>query len=220
MALVSSLTCLPASLNADPYDEYFHHAAVSTEGGKEIADRQFPATSTGYQELCGWAIGHGFITKAGVECTGSYGLGLTDVLVRRGIWVIDVIAPGKQLRRVRGKTDQIDSVNAARAVMNEIATTIPKTRNGTVEALRVLRSTRKLLVKQCTESINQLQGLLVSAPAELRESLAKFTGKTLAQACSKLRDRASDDIVMRTTRQMLRSLAKRCLEMFAETAPR
>jgi len=43
--------------------KYFHHAAVTTEGGKEIADRQFPATSTGYQELCGWAIGHGFITK-------------------------------------------------------------------------------------------------------------------------------------------------------------
>lgn len=203
-------------LGVDTHKE-FHHAAVTTTGGKEIADREFPATPAGYRELFEWAAGHGFIAQAGVECTGSYGLGLTDVLVRRGIWVIDVIAPDKQLRRLRGKTDQIDAVNAARAVMNEIATTIPKTRNGTVEALRVLRTTRQLQMKQRTESINQLQGLLVSSPAELRESLTKFKGKKLAQACAKLRDRAGDDVVMHTTRDVLRSLAKRYLEIFAET---
>ena len=53
--------------------------------------------------------------QAGVEGTGSCGAGLTRDLTRRGI-PIDVIAPDKQLRRLRGKTGQIDAHNAARAV--------------------------------------------------------------------------------------------------------
>lgn len=64
----------------------------------------------------------GRILQAGVEGTGSfgegtgsYGAGLTWDLTRRGI-PIDVIAPDKQLRRIRGKTVQIDAHNAARAV--------------------------------------------------------------------------------------------------------
>lgn len=75
-------------------------------------------------------------------------------------------------------------------MLNKLADTVPKTRTGFVEALRVLRTTRQMVVKQRTESINQLQGLLVSAPEELRTSMAKLKGKVLAKACSKLRDRA------------------------------
>ena len=195
----------------------FHHAAVINHVGKSITDRKFDATAAGYVELITWATGLGRIGRAGVEGTGSYGAGLTRELTRRGITVIDVIAPDKQLRRLRGKTDQIDAYNAARAVLNELATAVPKTQDGFVEALRVLRTSRRLLVKQRTESMNQLQGLIVSAPTDLRVSVGKLKAKKLALACSKLPVRKADDLVMSETKNVLRSLAKRYLELLHET---
>ena len=194
----------------------FHHAAVINHVGKKITDRKFDATPTGYRELIGWATDIGRIGRAGVEGTGSYGAALTRELTRRGIPVIDVIAPDKQLRRLRGKTDTIDAYNAARAVLNEVATAVPKIQDGFVEALRVLRTSRRLLVKQRTESMNQLQGLIVSAPADLRAGLTKVKAKKLATLCSKLPRRAADDLVMTETKNVLRSLGKRYLELLAE----
>src|SRR5665647_140025 len=137
----------------------FHHVAVITALGASIADRQFEATPTGYAELLDCASSHGDVLRAGVEGTGSYGAGLTARLRALGWDVIDVIAPDKQERRLRGKTDQIDAYSAARAVLSRRATTVPKVRDGQVEAIRALRTTRRLLVKQRPETINQLQGL-------------------------------------------------------------
>ena len=210
-------------LGVDTHKE-FHHAAVINHVGKSIADRKFDATSAGYSDLINWATGVGRIGRAGVEGTGSYGAGLTRELTRRGIPVIDVIAPDKQLRRLRGKTDQIDAYNAARAVLNELATAVPKAQDGFVEALRVLctsrrvlRTSRRVLVKQRTESVNQLQGLIVRAHAELRVGLAKLKAKNLALRCSKLPVRQADDLVMTETKNVLRSLGKRYVELLTET---
>lgn len=195
----------------------FHHAALITQLGKRVDDQRFDATPDGYEELISWATDAGFVVVAGIEGTGSYGAGLTLRLQRRGIDVIDVIAPDKQSRRLRGKTDQLDAYSAARAVLAGLADTVPKVRTGFVEALRTLRTTRQMAVKQRTETINQLQGLLVSAPEELRHSVSALTGKNLARACSKLRDRASDDVLMASTRHVVRSLGKRYLELLTET---
>lgn len=194
----------------------FHHAALITGWGEPIADRAFEATPAGYGQLLAWASGYGFITRAGVEGTGSYGAGLTGLLLARSVSVIDVIAPDRQLRRLHGKTDQLDAYNAARAVLDGRATTTPKTRDGSVEALRVLRTQRQLLVKQRTETINQLHSLLVSAPAGVRASLAGLKAKKLAVVCSRLRERAGDDLVTATTRQALRCLARHYLDQLAE----
>ncbi len=203
-------------LGVDTHKE-FHHAAVINHVGKSIADRKFDATTAGYSDLINWATGVGRIGRAGVEGTGSYGAGLTRELTRRGIPVIDVIAPDKQLRRLRGKTDQIDAYNAARAVLNELATAVPKKQDGFVEALRVLRTSRRLQVKQRTEIMNQLQGLIVSAPADLRMGLAKLKAKNLALRCAKLPVRQADDLVMTETKNVLRSLGKRYVELLTET---
>jgi transposase len=196
----------------------FHHAAVITGWGEPIADQRFEATPEGYRQLFDWATGHGVVLRAGVEGTGSYGAGLTGLLLRRSVAVIDVIAPDRQLRRLRGKTDQLDAYNAARAVLDGRATTIPKTRDGSVEALRVLRTARQLLVKQRTETINQLHALLVSAPAGLRARLAGLKAKKLALVCSRLRDRAGDDLATATTTEVLRTLARHYLDQLAEAA--
>src|SRR5690554_5297567 len=189
----------------------FHHAAVITVLGEAIEDHRFDATPAGYEQLLGWVASLGEVLRVGVEGTGSYGAGLTARLLGAGIAVIDVIAPDKQERRLRGKTDRIDAYSAARAVLAQRATTIPKTRDGEVEALRVLRTARRLLVKQRTETMNQLQGIIVSAPEQLRARLAGLSGRKLAQACSRLRDRTADDTVTTVTVQVLRSLGSRWL---------
>lgn len=196
----------------------FHHVAAITALGASIADRRFDATPTGYTDLLDWAGSHGEVLRAGVEGTGSYGAGLTARLRGLGWDVIDVIAPDKQERRLRGKTDQIDAYSAARAVLSRRATTVPKSRDGQVEAIRALRTTRRLLVKQRTETINQLQGLVVSAPEELRVKLAGQTRKNLALASSKLRDRPADDVVTAATKDAARSLGRRFLDLTAEAA--
>src|SRR5690554_5189067 len=125
----------------------FHHAAVITALGEAIGDHRFDATPAGYDQLLDWVESHGDVLRVGVEGTGSYGAGLTARLRLVGMAVIDVIAPDKQERRLRGKTDRIDAYSAARAVLSQRATTIPKDRGGHVEAVRVLRARRHLLVK-------------------------------------------------------------------------
>jgi transposase len=194
----------------------FHYAALITALGEEVDDRRFDATPAGYRELITWAASRGEIWKAGVECTGPYGAGLTARLRDRKIDVVDVVAPDKQERRLRGKTDQQDAYSAARAVISRRATTVPKERDGHVEAIRVVRVTRQLLVKQSTEATNQLQGLIVSAPEGLRVKLAGLKGLPLARACQKLRDRAADDVVTATMKDTARALGRRFLEQTLE----
>ena len=48
---------------------------------------------------------------------------------------------------------------------------IPKARDGIVEAIRMLRVTRRGAVKARTQTTNQLKSLLVTAPPGLRERL-------------------------------------------------
>lgn len=50
-----------------------HHAAVVDQLGRELADREFPATRAGYEALHAWLMGFGRLVLVGVEGTGSYG---------------------------------------------------------------------------------------------------------------------------------------------------
>ena len=101
-------------------------------------------------------------------------------------------------------------------MLSQRATTVPKTREGEVEAIRVLHTVKRLAVKQSTETMNQLKGLLVSATEELREQLAGLTGKPLARACTLLRARKTDGVVARHAKTALKSLGTRYLALKAE----
>ena len=50
-----------------------HHAAVIDSLGRHLADREFPATGSGYRQLLSWLGGHGTVQAVGVEGTGAYG---------------------------------------------------------------------------------------------------------------------------------------------------
>jgi len=67
-----------------------HVAAARDQLGRRLATTTTGATSAGYAELLGWALGLGEVTAWGVEGTGSYGAGLTALLHTHGERVVEV----------------------------------------------------------------------------------------------------------------------------------
>ncbi|MEW2557192.1 IS110 family transposase, partial [Streptomyces zhihengii] len=186
-----------------------HHAAVIDFVGRHLADREFPATVRGYRDLLDWMRGHGALVAVGVEGTGAYGAELARVLTAAGVTVVDVDRPDRRTRRMKGKSDPIDAYGAATAVLSGRATGIPKSRDGVVEAVRVLRTARRSAIKARTQAMNQIRGLLVSAPAMLREQVAGLERAALIRTLARLRP--GDDLSrpLAATRAALRRLARR-----------
>jgi transposase len=105
----------------------------------------------------------------GVEGTGTYGAGLARFARAYGLKAVEVNRPDRSLRRRRGKSDPID----ARATLAGVATTTPKTREGQVEMIRVLRVARRWqqlqaeldrLDRQLQELVSAVAPTLVALP--------------------------------------------------------
>lgn len=195
-----------------------HHAAVVDQVGRHLADREFPATARSYRDLLAWIRGHGTLVAVGVEGTGAYGAELARVLTAAGVAVVEVDRPDRKTRRAKGKSDPIDAYAAATAVLSGRATGTPKSRDGVVEAVRVLRTARRSAVKARTQAINQIRGLLVSAPAVLREQTAGLDRAALIRTLARLRPGADLTGPLAATRTALRRLARRHQTLDAEIA--
>lgn len=111
---------------------------------------------------------------------------------------------------------------AARAALSGAADGTPKTRDGRVEAIRVLRVVRRGAVKARTQAMNQLKGLIVTAPMELRELLRGLAPSELIETCARLRSSARGGSppagVLAATKTALRHLARRYQRLSAEIA--
>ena len=145
-----------------------HLAAAITETGHLLGTAAFPTTPQGYRHLLSWLQGFGRLSRVGIEGTGSYGAGLTRFLRAEGVEVVEVNRPNRQWRRRHGKSDPADAEAAARTALAGQAAGIPKSQDGTVEAIRVLRVARRSAVKARTQAGNQVLAILNSAPEELR----------------------------------------------------
>jgi transposase len=163
-----------------------HHAAVIDQVGRELGDQEFPATASGYRALLRWLRSFGRVVKVGVEGTGSYGAGLARHLHAAKVTVVEVDRPDRKTRRRQGKSDPIDAVAAARAALSGTAAGKPKTRGGPVEAIRALRVARNGAIKARTAALNQLYGLLASAPEETRAELAVVPKTKRVSWCAEL----------------------------------
>ncbi len=153
--------------------------------GRRVADREFPATRAGYTDLLEWMRSFGRLHAVGVEGTGSYGAALARHLSSAKVKVVEVNRPDRRQRRTKGKSDPLDSYSAAEAVLADRAGAVPKSGNGVAESIRVLHLVRAGAVKARTACLNELQALLVTAPAELREQLAGLKKARLVDACSR-----------------------------------
>ncbi len=159
-----------------------HHVALVTDYGKHLGDRKFLAVGSGYREIAAYLTSFGPVTAVGVEGTGSYGAGLARVLAGQGFTVREVNRPNRAERRLRGKSDPLDAYQAAESVLADRGTSTPKTRDGYVEALRVLRTARTSAMKARTALLNQISGVLTSAPDEVRAKYRGMTSEARARA--------------------------------------
>ena len=189
-----------------------HHAAALDHLGRQIADEQFLANPVGYRQMLAWLRSHGELGQVGVEGTGAYGAALARHLSAAGVTVIEVDRPDRRSRRAVGKSDPLDAYSAARAVLSGQANGTPKTRNGQVEAIRVLRVARRSALKARTQAMNQLRALLVTGPAELREQMRPLNTKNLIASCARLRPTAGPGVPLdpeQAVKTALRHLARR-----------
>ncbi len=123
--------------------------------------------------------------------------------------MLEVSRPNRQVRRRHGKTDVVDAIAAARAVLSGEASATPKTHDGPVEALRLLKTLQRSGNKARTQAINQLRAVVLTAPPELRERLRELKTRELLATCAAFRVRTDDDSLAGTTRLVLRELAQR-----------
>ena len=168
-----------------------HVAAAVDTAGRVLGTAPFPADATGFEELGGWLRSQGRVVRVGVEGTGSYGAGLTRYLTGIGIEVVEVNRANRQLRRRLGKTDTTDAQAAGRAALNGQATARPKTADGLVEGIRMLRVVRCSAIKARTQAINQLHALVVTAPEQVKHQLRGLSTKARIRACAGLWSRHS-----------------------------
>lgn len=191
-----------------------HTAAVVSPDGTPLGTGSFPTTRAGYRRLLAWMRGHGKLLRVGVEATGTYGAGLVRLLGREGVPVLEVTAPDKTARRGKGKDDTLDAIAAARAAASGQRVQVAKDRNGQVEALRVLRTTRKTAMKCRRAALQQLHNTIVAAPEDLRDELRHFTRMKLLRTCAAWRPNTTayrDQAV--ATRIAIRSLCRRVLDI-------
>jgi transposase len=195
-----------------------HVAAALDEVGGLLGTESFEANPDGYSALLAWLSSFGDVTKVGVEGTGSYGAGLARFLTRAGVKVVEVDRQNRQARRQSGKSDPLDAVEAARAVLSGRADGQAKSRDGSIEAIRVLvvakRSARGARIKALT----QMRQLTYSAPDQLQSRLKGLPIPKFVSVAQGLRATRAADPVTAATKASLSSLAHRVADLEDEIA--
>ena len=74
-----------------------------------------------------------------------------------------------------------------------VADATPKSGKGEVEMIRMLKSTKNSAVMARTQAVNQMKALVLTAPAELRETLDSLATSALIQTMQKLPPRSSEE---------------------------
>ena len=143
------------------------------------------------------------------------GPGSPGTCTDEGIAVVEVDRPNRQRRRRKGKSDPEDAVAAARAAQGGDATGFAKTRDGNVEAMRVLRVARSSARSSRTQAINQMRSLVSTAPEELRAELRDLSIYKVLTLASAYRHTGKTDVTT-VTKLTLRTLARRALALEEE----
>ncbi len=164
-----------------------HWAAVVDHTGHVLGTEAFSTTRSGYRAMLAWLRSKGDVRRVGVESTGSYGAGITRHLALAGIPVLEVTRPDLESRRRQGKDDLIDAVAAAHAALWGQRVQVAKDRDGAVEALRTLRTTRRNAVKARRATLQLLHNTIVAAADEVRDQVRNMTRMQRLRTCASWR---------------------------------
>ncbi|WP_319548592.1 IS110 family transposase [Desulfogranum marinum] len=192
-----------------------HVGVLLDHVGKLLGHLSIEANLAGYKQLLKWSQSLGDLQRAGVEGTGTYGAGLARFLSQEGVLVLEINRPDRSMRRFRGKSDPTDAESAARTVLSGKECAVPKSQSGAAEAMRIVSVARRSAVKARTQTINQLRGLLVSAPDQIRARLWRSKTIECVKCCVHLRTLGESNW-LKTLATTLRLLAKRWLYLTEE----
>jgi transposase len=145
-----------------------HTLAILTEHGAVVSTATYTADGRGYASIIDALATAGPVRSVAVEGTNSYGAGLTRALQSAGHTVLEVLRPTRQVRRMKGKSDPVDAVEAARTVLSGRGISVPKDTNTAVESIRFLLAARKRFVSSMTSISNAIKALLITAPEPVR----------------------------------------------------
>ena len=168
-----------------------HWAAVVDHAGRVLGTQAFSTTSAGYRAMLTWLSSKGEVGRVGVESTGTYGAGIARHLALAGIPVLEVTRPDLAARRRQGKDDRIDAVAAAHAALWGQRVQVAKDRDGAVEALRTLRTTRRNAVKARRATLQLLHNTIVAAPDEVRDQVRNLTRMHRLRTCAAWRPKVT-----------------------------
>jgi transposase len=188
-----------------------HVAAALDANGGELGVESFPTTPDGFVALHAWLRAFGPIDKVGVEGTGAYGAGLSRYLRSHDVVVIEVDRTNRQLRRMQGKSDPIDALEAARAALSGRASGIAKSADGNVEAIRALLIAQRSSREARARCLNQIRHLGFTSPDRLREQFRGVAKSSLARQAAALRPNPTGDPVIYATKLAMRTLGRRAL---------
>jgi len=192
-----------------------HSAAILTGTGVLVVETSESADRHGYIALLEWARRFANERRLwAIEGSGSYGAGLTSVLVEHGERVVEI---GRRVRRdgrSRAQSDPLDAIEAAREALARPRHAAPRAA-GDREALRLLVNPRAGAVLARTAAINQLRALVVAAPEPLRTSLRRLAFAELVDRCAHLRPGVRDTTT-RASALALRSTARRIQALSTE----
>jgi hypothetical protein len=198
-------------VGVDTHRDQHALAIVDAGTGVVVAQMAVSADARGYREALRFAARHAAGVRVwAVEGAGHYGAGLARDLDRRGETVLEVSRSLRSERRLRGKSDPLDALRAARSALAADAPTLPRA-GQRQEALRVLLLARRSAVDVRRLALVQLRSVIVTAPEALREELRRLPTGQLIRRCSRFRrsdSRTPDELAIVL---VLRSLARRIL---------
>lgn len=195
-----------------------HTAAVVDAGmGGVLAELTVEATAAGYAELVEFADQHASLRVWAIEGTGGHGAGLTRDLERHGEIVVELDRPERARRRNGAKSDPLDAVRAAREALSRTRLGTPRSA-GDRQALSVLLAARRSAVDASTDAQRQVFSLVIAAPEPIRVKFRGLKLPAMLRAAAKLRSHASWDLETTSTVTVLRTLARRALDLAAEAA--
>lgn len=170
----------------------------------------------GHDAIFEMAAAHGGFRAWAIEGANSYGAGLTRFLRERGEWVIELDRPKRTARPGGKKSDPLDAARSAREALARPELGEPR-EMGDRAALAVLLAARRSAVDARSAAQRQIHALVVAAPESLRSRFRAKTTYSVVRTAARLRASAQEDLETRITIGVLRSLARRVLELEAET---
>jgi len=90
-----------------------HVAAALDERGGLVGTGSFPTTAAGYRSLVGWLRGFGRSPGSGSRAPAATGRAWSGICTRRGVAVVEIDRPNRQMRRQKRKSDTLDAISAA-----------------------------------------------------------------------------------------------------------